>query len=153
MAIKEILKVNRKTFFNPRAWLGYDYVKAQSLGLFGTIKLLFGAKIEEGPQDETFEQAKQRLNLTDEDIATTEMNYLLLTAFYASVGFVIVCAAFYLLITDASYAAFILALALSTVLFGQAFRSHFWYFQIKSRKLGCTFDEWRKGISNKEGSS
>jgi len=153
MAIKEILKVNRKTFFDPRAWLGYDYVKNQTLGLFGAFKTLFGTTIPTGVQEETFEEAKQRLNLTDKDIESTEMNYLLFTAFYASVGFVFVCVAFYFLISEAAFAAFVLALALSLVLFGQAFRSHFWYFQIKNRKLGCTFDEWRKGSPSNEGSS
>ena len=39
----------------------------------------------------------------------------------------------------------LLAIAVSILSLSQAFRYHFWYFQIKHRKLGCTFEEWREG--------
>lgn len=149
MAIKEILKVNRKTFINPRAWLGYDYVKQQTLGIWGAVKGVFNRNIEVG-KDETFEQAKQRLNLTDEEINTIGQNYFLYALFYALLGIVILCFAVYLLVS-ASLAGFMIAVSLSVFLFGQAFRNHFWSFQIKYRKLGCTFEEWRSGKPNDEG--
>jgi len=31
MALKDVVKVSRKTFFNPRAWVGYDQVKTSTL--------------------------------------------------------------------------------------------------------------------------
>ena len=36
----------------------------------------------------------------------------------------------------------------SLTLYGlsQAMRYHFWYFQIQSRKLGCTFQEWGSAV-------
>ena len=36
----------------------------------------------------------------------------------------------------------ILSLVLSFVSLALAFRYHFWHFQIKHRKLGCSFQEW-----------
>jgi intracellular multiplication protein IcmV len=36
----------------------------------------------------------------------------------------------------------VMCLMVSLVAFANAFRAHFWYFQTKQRKLGCTIQEW-----------
>jgi intracellular multiplication protein IcmV len=44
-----------------------------------------------------------------------------------------------------SLAGFFLLLTVTALLFANAFRFHFWAFQISQRKLGCTLAEWRRG--------
>lgn len=151
MAIKDVLKVNRKTFINPRAWLGYDLLKQQSQTLYETVRGVFtGAALPDAPA-ETFEQAKTRLNLTEEDIQTSGQNYLMFAILYAGIGLVTIGFGIYLLV-GLFISGFIISLSLAAFLFGQAFRNHFWYFQIKNRKLGCTLEEWRSGSVKHEDS-
>lgn len=148
MAIKEILKVNRKTFFNPRAWLSYDTIKEQTLAVWALIKQIFVTPVAENP--ETFEEAQARLGLTNEEIATTGQTYLGFAIFYALVAVAIFAVAIYFIV-HLAFAGFILALAITIFMGGQAFQNHFLYFQIKHRKLGCTYEEWRSGKPKDEG--
>jgi intracellular multiplication protein IcmV len=43
-----------------------------------------------------------------------------------------------------SIKAFIVSLVVTLIALILAYRYHFWYFQMKQRKLGCTFSEWYK---------
>ena len=49
-----------------------------------------------------------------------------------------------------SIKAFIVSLVVMLIALVLAFRYHFWYFQIKQRKLGCTFNEWYRRINRGE---
>jgi intracellular multiplication protein IcmV len=145
MAVRDVLKVNRKTFFNPRAWLGYDALKAQTVFLYNLIKNIFVTTEAAPVRTESFAEALTRLNLTEQEADDIGKNYL----FY-SLGFVGIAAfamlfGFYLLFVHHTFAGWILSLSITALLLAQAFRYHFWHFQIKFRKLGCTFEEWKQG--------
>lgn len=150
MALKDVVKINRKTFFDPRAWLGYDDVKQQTGLAWNIVKQAFVTPEPGTP--ETFEEAKDRLSLNEDDIKTASDNYFLFALIFLAAGAVVFCFSLYLLFTG-SFSGFLLAFALSVFLFGQTFRNHFLYFQIKHRKLGCTYEEWRKGRLDNEGPS
>jgi intracellular multiplication protein IcmV len=45
-----------------------------------------------------------------------------------------------------SYQAAIVSFIILWIALVLAFRYHFWYFQIKNRKLGCTVYEWYRGL-------
>jgi intracellular multiplication protein IcmV len=148
MALKDVVKLNRKTFVNPRGWLGYDLLKTQTLMLWDILKNAFTPA--KPTRSETFEQAMQRLKLTEADVQESKESY-----FSYAIGFVILAcvslaASFYYLIQHGTFAGFLLGIATTGLFLAQAFRFHFWYFQIKHKKLGCTFDEWRKGRTNEE---
>jgi intracellular multiplication protein IcmV len=151
MAIKDIFKVNRKTFIDPKSWLDYDMVKDQTKTVASIFKATFSTRPPVA-QTESFEQAKKRLRLTEEDIEETEKNYYFFAMLFLAVGVVLLGMGIYLLI-DGVFGGFLLAVAIAAVVFAQAFRNHFYYFQMKHRKLGCTFSEWRSGRPNNEGSS
>lgn len=141
MALKDIVKVNRKTFIDPRSWLGYDNVKEQTRTLWTTVKELFVTPTPK--RQESFEQAVQRFNLTDEDLAEAQKNFLFFAGFFLVLAVFSLFVGFYLIVFHRTFAGLILAFA-TTALFGaQAFKYHFWSFQIKHRKLGCTFQEYR----------
>lgn len=141
-----MLKVNRKTFFNPSAWLGYDQLKSATGGIWDIIKtLLVPAKSE---RTESFADAMKRLNLTNADLKEKMIIYRTYAygfVIFAGCSFV---TGFYLLFHHKTLSGWLLGIAVTTLFLSQAFRYHFWYFQMKHRKLGCTLNEWRKGKIN-----
>jgi len=62
-------------------------------------------------------------------------------AFLVVVSFVF---AFYLLLVERTVSGFLIGLAVAGLFASQAFRYHFWYFQIQQRKLGCTLEDWKQ---------
>lgn len=151
MALKDVFKVSRKTFFNPSGWLGYNEIKSYTRFLWETLKNLFiPAKPE---HSETFEQALDRLHLTETDIQISAKHYLIYAIIFVVLAVGAIGYSFYLLLVHGTLAGWILSIAVAALFFSQAFRFHFWYFQIKHRKLGCTFAEWRRGkpFENSEG--
>lgn len=150
MAIGDILKVNLKTFINVRGWLGWDFIKQQTLLVIALIKAIF-IPTPHG-QAETFEEAQKRFDLKDEDLKSLGTSYFRFAIFYFILGLILILSSIYLLISG-TFAGFILALAFSAYLFGQAFQNHFWYFQIKNRKLGLTYEEWLHGRPKEGGPS
>lgn len=143
MAIKDIFTVNRKTFFNPKASLGYDTIKRQARLIVDIGKDTF---IPVKPErQETFEEAMQRLNLTEDDIKSSEENYLIYSLIFVALGAIAFSASFILLFYYNTLSGFLMGLGATALLLTQAFRFHFWHFQIKYRKLGCTFEEWKRG--------
>lgn len=143
MALKDVLKINRKTFFNPRAWFGYDTVKQQTNLVIDIGKDIL---IPEKPQrEETFEEAMKRFNLTDADVKSISENYLIYSLFFVVLGAVSFAGSFIMLFYYDTFAGWLIGLAATALILVQAFRYHFWHFQIKFRKLGCTFEEWKQG--------
>jgi intracellular multiplication protein IcmV len=148
MPLKDVVKVSRKTFFNPMGWLGYDMLKAQFRLSRDVLKDSFTPA--EPTRKESFAEAMKRLNVTEEDVIQTATRYFLFSIVFVVLGLLTAGFGFYLLFAHGSLAGFILGLVSATLFVVYAFRYNFWYFQIKHRKLGCTFDEWRSGKVNEE---
>lgn len=153
MALKDIVKVNRKTFLDPRSWLAYDSLKEQSVGLWTTIKNLFSPA--KATRIETFEQAMERLKVSNNDLKETEASYRAFSWVFAVLAGLMALFGFYALLHHGSLPSLILSLAMTALFAAQGFRFSFWAFQIKHRKLGCTFEEWRQGrlLNNQKGPS
>jgi intracellular multiplication protein IcmV len=143
MPVKDVFKVSRKTFFNPRAWLGYDELKNQTKTIWDTLRALFTSSKPQ--RQETFEQAMQRLQLSEKDIKEKQATYLNYAIAFIILAVCSFLSSFYYLIHHHTFSGMILGFAVTTLFATQAFRFHFWYFQIKHRKLGCTYKEWRQG--------
>lgn len=148
MSIKQVFSVSRKTFINPRGWLGYDALKAHSQTLWKLIKVLFSRATPE--YTETFDEAMHRLGLNESDIENTKNSYLSFAIFFLILAVATLFLGLYLIIKYVSIAGLVLALASTALFLSQAFKYHFWYFQIKHRKLGCTYEEWRSGTIHKD---
>lgn len=146
MEIKEIFKVSRKTFFNPVGWLGVDGLKTASKTIWDLVRNLFSPAKPE--YTETFEEAMKRMNLSEADVHQTARTYFIYAICFGIIGLCSFIAAFYFLFVEGSLARWMLTIACTGLLWVQAFRYHFWMFQMKHRKLGCTFQEWRQGKLN-----
>lgn len=149
--LKNVFKITRKTFFNPSAWIGLNGLVDQFRTTWSVIKNLF--TIRKPERQETFEQAMQRFNLTEQDVVQIKSRYLYYSLLFLSLAGVVFLYAFYLLILKDTFAGWMLGMAVSTLLLANAFRYNFWFFQIKHKKLGCTFDEWWRGKPFDQGES
>ena len=143
MPLKDVVKVSRKTFFDPRGWAGYDLLRAQFVITWGILKNLFSPAAP--TREETFEEAVKRLHLSEEAIQQTSRNYLIFSYVFVLCGLGTLGFSFHLLLNHGTAAGWILGLLSTALFFVFSFRYHFWHFQIKHRKLGCTFAEWRQG--------
>lgn len=134
--------------FNFRAWSDWDRVKSGGDFISDSVKQVVEpntAKVVE-----SFSDAQKRMKLTDEDIASRGRSLLMLSLFMVSLSVLLFCYAIYHFIFGTIHAG-ILALSLAALSAIYAFRYHFWYFQIKTRTLGCTLQEWfKQGLMGKK---
>ena len=130
--------------FQLRTWSDWDRIKTANRYLGRGIKKL--TVPQKSRVTESFEAAKQRLNLTDKDLLVRQKALL-------RVAIIMVVFAVFLL-TYAIYRFYyhnnksgVLSLIVMLIALVFAFRYHFWYFQIKEHKLGCSINEWfREGL-------
>jgi intracellular multiplication protein IcmV len=145
MAIRDVFKVSRKTFFNPTEWLGYRQLKTNTNIIWDTIKGLF--VVSKPERIETFAAAISRLELTEADLSATAKRFLAYSIFFVILGGITLAVSFVMLY-DYGFFAWLICTLVTVLFLVQAFRFHFWYFQIVQRKLGCTFQEWWQGKIN-----
>ncbi len=133
-----------KRIINIRAWSDWDRMKAYTQYLVTGIKRLFVP--QKHIESESFETAMTKMNLTDADLLIKQNALFRLSVIMSVAAILIFGYAGYQLFYGTFKAAFI-SLVVMTIALVLAYRYHFWYFQIKHRKLGCTFNEWyRQGI-------
>lgn len=142
--LRDTLKFSRKTFFNPSGWLDVAYLKNQNRTIWGILKSLFTS--EKPNREESFEEAIKRLGLTEEEVVSTQKTYRLYALFFVCLTLALFIYAFYLLFYHGTLAGWLLALATSALFAGQAFRYDFWSYQMRRRRLGVTFKEWKNSI-------
>ncbi len=149
MAVKDIFKISRKTFFNPTAWLGTHEISGYTRLIGSTLKTAFTP--DKTRRVETFEQALERLNVTETDLQRNAQRYQLYAWVFIALSAGSILASFYYLFHHGTFAGWCLAMVVAALLAANAFKFDFWHFQIKYRKLGCTVEEWWRGKLNDEG--
>lgn len=132
------------SIFNVRAWFDWDRVRAFTLYLVTGFKKLF---VPQKPQQvDSFKEVSKKMDLNDESLSKKEQALLRLSILMLSFACIILGYAGYQLFYG-SIKAFLVSFVLTLIALTLAFRYHFWYYQIRHRKLGCTFDEWfRQGL-------
>ena len=141
MALRDVFKISWKTFVNPIGWLDYDALKRQNQLLYGIIKPAMTA--DKPGEPETFEQAMERLGLSEAEVAEGERRYRRFALLFAVCGLFVFYYAFYLVFRYLSFPGLILGLAVATLFFTYAFKYDFWSLQMRRRKLGLTFADWK----------
>jgi intracellular multiplication protein IcmV len=120
-------------------WIGYDYLKQSMNRSTFLVKQLF--KIEHPKFKESFEEAKERLGLDEATLEQRKKEFLRLSITFCFIAFGVFSYSIYLIYVEAFISALI-AFLFTFYNLTQAFRFHFWYFQVKNRKLGCSLKEW-----------
>lgn len=126
---------------NIRFWIDWNRMKSLTLSLtHGAFKLFVPQK---AVSTESFEEAIARLKITEVDLMLKKNSLYRLTGVMLVSAFCILLYAGYSVFYG-SIKAMLVSLVLMMVALVLAFRYHFWCFQIKKRKLGCSFEEWFK---------
>lgn len=132
------------SIINVRAWIDYDRSKAAFQYLKNGIKKLFIPQKEVKTAD--FDRVAEQMNLTESDLASRQRALKRLSLFMLVIASAIFIYAGYHLFSG-HFRAALVSLVVTLIALVLAFRYHFWYFQIRERKLGCTFREWfRQGL-------
>ncbi len=97
-------------------------------------------KESRGPA-ETYEDAMIRMRLSEADINDRKKMFFQQTVIYVVVGLAVIAYGVYLAFQK-EILSMILAFTVAALAISYAFRSHFWLFQLKQKKLGCTFKEY-----------
>lgn len=151
MALRDILKITRKTFVNPTGWLDVDTIRVRNRTLWNALSSVF--RLPTAERSETYEEAMKRLNVTDAEVQQRAQTYRLYAWGFFLLGLLVFFYSFYLLFSIFTFSGFLLGLCASAAFFSQAFRFDFWSFQMRRRKLGATFEEWKSSILGDKGTS
>lgn len=149
MAIRDIFKFSRKTFFNPSGWLDYDSLSNQTSTLVTVLRSMFMPP--KAQREETFEQAMQRQEITEKDLTEMSATYQAYTILFVVLGIAVFCYALFLLFAHHSFTGLMLGLGAAAMLFGQAFKYDFWRLQITKRQLGLTLGDWKRHFLGEKG--
>lgn len=154
MKIKSDSKIRSvlKKMINIPAWFDWERTKSVTLYVTSALRRLFiidvedAVKEKEAAQTESFETAQKKMNLTDAELVGRQRALLRLSLLMVLISGLIFSYSIYHFI-NAHFKAGMISLVVMMIAVTLAFRYHFWYFQIKNRKLGCTIQEWfRKGL-------
>lgn len=134
-----------KPFVNFPSWMGLRQLSASGKGIANTAKSIYQpGDPNRVIRKETFEQAVERLHLSEQDLQQRMKTFWNMTLVYLFVALGLFGYGASLCV-DGYFAAGFLSFILTVLALSLALRQHFWYFQIKRRKLGCTMKEWFKG--------
>ena len=122
-------------------WIDAKYHKNFFNFLSNYSKSLF-TKNQPKLQQETFAEAVQRLNLSEEDLIKRkkEFNKLFIISLIISIS--LFSYTMFITIKYSNFYSFILGTSVTAMGLANAFKYHFWLTQITKKKLGLSFKEW-----------
>lgn len=128
-------------------WIDYENLKGTFLYIVQKANNLFSDAKKVHQQDrvenpDSFDQVKERFQLSDQDLEIQATKYLHFTLFFLLMSFVIFCYFLYLILKMHNLLGACMTFALLLFGLSQAFRYHFWRFQIKSKMMNCGLKDW-----------
>ncbi len=121
-------------------WMALDQVKGSYTQLAKITRSIFNP--EQAERTETFEQALQRLQLTQAEIDQRQIEFTRLMIIYILVAAGIFAYSVWIAYAFKNIYGFFMGFSITIYGLSLAFKYHFWVYQIKHRKLGCTLREW-----------
>ncbi|MBA4696470.1 MAG: type IV secretion protein IcmV [Legionella sp.] len=153
MKIKKSTKLKNffKRIFQIRWWLDLDRIRSGLNYLINGAKVLFIPQKNQIPT-ESFDAAVSRFQLSNQELQQKGKSLFHLSLLMCVLALAIGSYTVYQFLYGSYHSAF-LSLVLALIALTLAFRYHFWYFQIKTQKLGCSISEWfQQGLlSRKDG--
>ncbi len=139
---ERLKKTNKRLgkIINPRAWLGYDRLSESASFIKSQMTSIFNLN-PQMDESEDFNEVVGNLGLTPKALQKKKNFFVGLTIFFIALMLLVLGYAFYQWI-NGHYRAILPSFVLSFLCLALAFRYHFWYFQMKVERLGCTLQEW-----------
>lgn len=130
-------------YFDFKTWGDWKRTKSMTDFFVNAFKRLFVPR-KLNPEDaQKFDELVEKMALSDEDLKNRLTNFRRLYILMIVAAFFFYAYAMYQLLYGGLLSV-ILALVVMFVCVALAFRYHFWHFQIKHRRLGCSLTEWFK---------
>jgi intracellular multiplication protein IcmV len=130
-----------KPLVNFPVWMGLSRLRENNQKLGRLAKsVLTPTKVD--VHRETFEAAVERLGLDEPMIQARQFYFKRLAIVYLLIAIALLGYAFYLLIIVGALIGFLMVLIAIWIALALAFKQHFWYTQMKARRLGLSFREW-----------
>jgi intracellular multiplication protein IcmV len=146
--LKTTKKVSGHIFnFKVSQWLDLDALKGFTNYFLQQFKLLY--QIEQATQTETFEEAIDRFELTPKDLQIKYSQYSFLIFFFSGISLLLLSYTFFLAHKE-NWMGTVMSAALTLYAWSLVFRYHFWRYQVKRQKLGCTLSEWLGDLFRKD---
>ena len=127
--------------FNFKAWMGYQNIKSGANIITSTVHSFTNLEDTSQYPTEDFESGLQRLNITEEQRLNVQNGYYRNFLIFFILGSLFAIYSIYRFY-NAQWVAGLISLALTIGIYVLSLAMHFWYFQIKNKKLGCSFKEW-----------
>lgn len=142
MGVKSYIKNTFKNNANVKGWVAWDAIKdnAQTIGSF-VEEFKVSPAGTQAPVKKTFEQAAAERGLTEKDLRARMRTHWQVAIVCILLGLLALGWGIMLLVKG-MFLSSLVSLSLMVLMFAYAFREHFSYFQIKQRRLNCTFGEW-----------
>ena len=128
-----------KSKFNFGRWMGVADLKHNAKSLKTLVQRM--TSIQEPEHEETYHEALERLGLSDADVKKRQQQFFVMACVYGILALCVVAYGCHLLWHDHLLSA-LMCLPILSVLLSFAFREHFWFTQLKHKRLGFTFREW-----------
>lgn len=123
-----------------RQMTGSDELKAGAKSIKYMLKKYFVPQ-EETQNKESFDEAIKRLNVKEAELKKRARYF-----FRLSMAFLVFAAIVFVysitLFLQGAFEGGLVSFGVTIILVAVTFRYHFWAFQIKHQKLGCSFKEW-----------
>jgi intracellular multiplication protein IcmV len=133
------IKKRIKPFVDIPRWIGYRQLLTTNRSLLAFAKRFFIP--QQATINESFEDALLRLGVTEADLAQRLKEFTRLLWIWITLLIISIAYGLYLL-SENALRGFFPCLGISFIILTQVFRYHFWIFQIRHRRLGCSFQEW-----------
>ena len=139
MGIRKIVKRGVSGGFSPSRWMSVESIRENGHFIGELFRAVFYRKKDKGDalKNKSFEEVMQYYKMTEKDLEVRMRKSRLLILFCLSLGFIVLGYMLYLFVEDQLLAGAI------------CYEDDFNLFQMKRRRLGCTFKEWFNSLSHK----
>ncbi|MDX2345352.1 MAG: type IVB secretion system protein IcmV [Legionella sp.] len=127
--------------FQFHSWLDVTRIKSFHQYIVESFRKLFVLRPQQA--EESFDEAKVRLKLTDAMILKRQVALFRVSVLMITLASLLFFYGVYQFFYGSILGVF-LTLILIVVALTLAFRYHFWYFQMKTKQLGCAWKTWLK---------
>lgn len=126
--------------FKVHQWVDSNYHKNVFKYLADYTKSVFSK--DEKITPETFEQAIDRLQITEVDLANRKKEFTRLFIIFLVISLSLFSYTMFITIKYSNIYSFVLGIGVTVLSLANTFKYHFWLTQINKKKLGLTFKEW-----------
>lgn len=142
------MKFFKKTTATLKRAVGTDMLKEQASFIKKMGEGIF--KLKRSDRKDTFEDLA-KIGIDEAQVQQAKESFKRMVVVFLSLALVVIFYIIYAILRGYFLTA-VISVGVLAVCLAQAFKYHFWYFQIVERRLGCTVSEWWqyvKGILRK----